>query len=131
MLRAFSFVYMLPPLPRRSGWVPTLLNPPAVSTFPERVTGSVCASTFSRLAQRSLTLRPVHSRCHQFVTCFIPKASTVSLPPQLLIWTPPVWASIVFTLTAGCGGSLISGLHVQSLALRGPDDIRWERPHLR
>ncbi len=76
-------VYMLPPLPRRSGWVPTLLNPPAVSTFPERVTGSVCASTFSRLAQRSLTLRPAHSRCHQFVTCIIPKASTVSLPPQL------------------------------------------------
>ena len=69
MLRAFSFVYMLPPLPRRSDWVPLLLNPPDVSTFPERVTGSVCASTFSRLAQRSLTLRPAHSRCHQFVTC--------------------------------------------------------------
>jgi len=60
---------MLPPLPRRSGWVPTLLNPPVVSTFPERVTGSVCASTFSRLARRSLALRPAHSRCHQFVTC--------------------------------------------------------------
>jgi hypothetical protein len=77
VLRAFSFVYMLPPLPRRSDWVPTLLNPPAVSTFPERVTGSVCASTFSRLARRSLALRPAHSRCHQFVTCIIPKASTV------------------------------------------------------
>src|SRR5271156_5111741 len=60
---------MLPPLPRRSDWVPLLLNPPVVSTFPERVTGSVCASTFSRLARRSLTLRPAHSRCHQFVTC--------------------------------------------------------------
>ena len=47
----------------------SLLNPPVVSTFPERVTGSVCASTFSRLARRSLALRPAHSRCHQFVTC--------------------------------------------------------------
>jgi hypothetical protein len=27
-----------------------------------------CASTFSRFARRSLTLRPTHSRCHQFVT---------------------------------------------------------------
>src|SRR3989440_5568694 len=38
---------------------------PAVSAFPERVTGSACASAFSRLAQRSLTLRPAHSRRHQ------------------------------------------------------------------
>src|SRR6202142_1543932 len=60
---------MRPPLPRRSDWVPHLLNPPVVSTFPERVTGSVCASSFSRLARRSLALRPAHSRCHQFVTC--------------------------------------------------------------
>jgi hypothetical protein len=65
VLRAFSFVYMLPPLPRRSDWVPLLLNPPAVATFPERVTGSVCASSFSRFAQRSLALRPAHSRCHR------------------------------------------------------------------
>jgi hypothetical protein len=57
-------VYMLPPLPRRSDWVPRLLNPPVVSTFPDRVCGSVCASTFSRLARRSLALRPAHSRCH-------------------------------------------------------------------
>src|SRR5260370_16350116 len=60
---------MLASLPRRRDWVPLLLNPPVVSTFPERVTGSVCASTFSRLARRSLALRPAHSRCHQFVTC--------------------------------------------------------------
>ena len=40
---------------------------PVVSAFPERVVGSACASTFSRLAQRSLALRPAHSRCHQFV----------------------------------------------------------------
>ena len=48
----------------------TLLVHPVVSAFPERVVGSACASSFSRLAQRSLTLRPAHSRCHQFVTLF-------------------------------------------------------------
>src|SRR6516164_5921132 len=44
------------------------LIPPAVSAFPERVVGSACASSFSRLARRSLALRPAHSRCHQCVT---------------------------------------------------------------
>ena len=43
--------------------------------------------TFSRLAQRSLALRPAHSRCHQIVTR-IPKASAISLPPQLLRLLP-------------------------------------------
>ena len=38
---------------------------PAVSAFPERVVGSACALSFSRLARRSLALRPVHSRCHR------------------------------------------------------------------
>jgi plasmid maintenance system antidote protein VapI len=41
---------------------------PDVSAFPERVIGSACALSFSRLARRSLALRPAHSRCHQFVT---------------------------------------------------------------
>src|SRR3984893_18535613 len=41
---------------------------PAVSAFPERVVGSACALSFSRIAQRSLALRPVTSRCHLFVT---------------------------------------------------------------
>ena len=40
----------------------------AVSAFPERVIGSACALSFSRLARRSLALRPAHSRRHQFVT---------------------------------------------------------------
>ena len=53
---------------------------PAVSAFPERVVGSACASSFSRLAQRSLTLRPAHSRGHLFVTRY-PKASAISSPP--------------------------------------------------
>src|ERR1700738_3166567 len=38
---------------------------PAVSAFPERVVGSACASSFSRLARRLLALRPAHSRCHR------------------------------------------------------------------
>src|SRR5215467_12450409 len=59
---------MLPPLPRRSVWAYRLLSHPAVSAFPERVVGSACASSFSRLARRSLALRPAHSRRHQFVT---------------------------------------------------------------
>src|ERR1700681_1967892 len=53
---------------------------PAVSAFPERVVGSACALSFSRLARRSLALRPAHSRRHQFVTRS-PKASATSLPP--------------------------------------------------
>jgi hypothetical protein len=59
---------MLSPLPRRSDWASSLLIRPVVSAFPDRVVGSACASTFSRFARRSLTLRPAHSRCHQFVT---------------------------------------------------------------
>src|SRR6202043_518434 len=38
---------------------------PAVSAFPDMAVGSACASSFSRLAWRSLALRPAHSRCHR------------------------------------------------------------------
>jgi hypothetical protein len=48
---------------------------------------SACASSVSRLARRSLALRPAHSRCHQFVTRY-PKASAISFPPQLLRLLP-------------------------------------------
>ena len=54
---------------------------------PEGVAGSACTSTFSRHARRSLTLRPAHSRGHQFVTRF-PKASDISSPPCLLRLLP-------------------------------------------
>jgi hypothetical protein len=47
-----------------------LLNPTVVSVFPDTAFGSTCASSFSRLARRSLALRPAHSRCHQFVASF-------------------------------------------------------------
>src|SRR5580658_8251332 len=43
---------------------------PAVTTFPENVVGSAYTSSFSRLARRSLALRPAHSRRHLYVTCY-------------------------------------------------------------
>src|SRR5580658_5136817 len=43
---------------------------PAVSAFPDNVVGSACTSSFSRPAQRSLALRPAHSRGHLYVTCY-------------------------------------------------------------
>src|SRR6202040_1149854 len=60
---------------------------PTVSAFPGRVAGSACTSTFSRLARRSLALRPAHSRGHQFVTRYS-KASDISSPPCLLRLLP-------------------------------------------
>src|SRR5580700_10921038 len=78
---------MLPPLPRCSSWAYSSLIHPAVSAFPERGAGSACTSSFSGLAQRSLTLRPAHSRGHLFVTRY-PKASDISSPPCLLRLLP-------------------------------------------
>ena len=43
---------------------------PAVTAFPDNVVGSACTSSFSRPAQRSLALRPAHSRRHLYVTCY-------------------------------------------------------------
>jgi hypothetical protein len=37
----------------------------SIFALPERVIGSACTSTYSRLARRSLALRPAHSRCHR------------------------------------------------------------------
>ena len=56
---------MLSPLPRHSVWVPLCSITPAVSVFPGSSAGSTCAFSFSRLARRSLALRPAHSRRHQ------------------------------------------------------------------
>ena len=55
---------MLSPLPRHSDWVPVSLTSPVVPAFPAWVDGSTCATSFSRIAQRSLTLRPAHSPSH-------------------------------------------------------------------
>jgi hypothetical protein len=79
---------MLSPLPRRSGWVHGLLASPTVSAFPDMAVGSARALSFSRLIRRSLELRPAHSRCHRISWHASPKASTVSLPPQLLRLLP-------------------------------------------
>ena len=38
---------------------------PAISAFPDMAVGSAYTSSFSRLARRSLALRPAHSRCHR------------------------------------------------------------------
>jgi hypothetical protein len=43
---------------------------PAVSAFPDNVVGSACTSSFSRPTQRSLALRPAHSRGHLYVTSY-------------------------------------------------------------
>jgi hypothetical protein len=42
---------------------------PIVSAFPEWVIGSARATTFSRIAQRSLALRPAHSPVHLREPC--------------------------------------------------------------
>src|SRR5712672_2536083 len=102
---------MLPP--PASGRIVSLSNP-AVSAFPERVVGSACALSFSRFAQRSLALRPAHSRCHQFVTR-IPKASASSLPPWLLRLLP----------AGAVAGWALHPLENAALSRRTPDaDIR-------
>src|SRR5262249_56004077 len=60
---------------------------PSISTFPETTIGSACTSSFSRIARRSLTLRPAHSRGHQTRDRY-PKASDISSPPCLLRLLP-------------------------------------------
>src|SRR5271168_3046446 len=60
---------------------------PTVSAFPGSTSGSACTSSFSRFAQRSLALRPAHSRGHQSRDRY-PKASDISSPPCLLRLLP-------------------------------------------
>ena len=61
---------MLPPLPGAAAGRRHRSSHPAVSAFPDNVVGSACTSSFSRIAQRSLALRPAHSRGHLYVTCY-------------------------------------------------------------
>src|SRR5262249_14999680 len=60
---------------------------PSISAFPETTIGSACTSTFSRIARRSLALRPAHSHGHQNRDLY-PKASDTSSPPCLLRLLP-------------------------------------------
>jgi hypothetical protein len=67
--RAF-LVYVLPHyLGAPAGRRPRSSHP-AVTAFPDNVVGSTCTSSFSRPVQRSLALRPAHSRGHLYVTCY-------------------------------------------------------------
>jgi len=65
VLRALSLCACRRHYPGAATGGPALLIRPAVSAFPDRVVGSACASSVSRLTQRLLTLRPAHSRCHR------------------------------------------------------------------
>ena len=88
VLRALSLCACCRHYPGTVTGGPALLIHPVISTFPERVVGSACASAFSRLTQRSLALRPAHSCCHQNLWPAISKASATSLPPLLLRLLP-------------------------------------------
>jgi hypothetical protein len=70
VLRALSLCTCCRHYPGAATGGPALLTHPVVSVFPTRVGGSTCAASFSRLARRSLALRPAHSRSHQFVARF-------------------------------------------------------------
>ena len=82
VLRALSLCTCCRHYPGTATGGPALLIPPAISAFPERVVGSACASSFSRLARRSLALRPAHSRCHQFVARFTQRLQPVRHLPD-------------------------------------------------
>ncbi len=68
VLRALSLCTCCRHYPGAATGLTVSLIRPIVSAFPGMAAGSTCASSFSRLARRSLALRPAHSRCHQFVT---------------------------------------------------------------
>ena len=82
VLRALSLCTCCRHYPGTATGGPALLIRPAISAFPERVVGSACASSFSRLARRSLALRPAHSRCHQFVARFTQRLQPVRHLPD-------------------------------------------------
>jgi hypothetical protein len=82
VLRALSLCACCRHYPGTATGGPTLLIRPAISAFPARVVGSACASSFSRLARRSLALRPAHSRSHQIVARFTQRLQPVRHLPD-------------------------------------------------
>ena len=70
MLRALSLCTCCRHYPGAAAGRRPRSSHPAVSAFPDNVVGSACTSSFSRFAQRSLALRPAHSRRHLYVTCY-------------------------------------------------------------
>ena len=83
---------------------------PAVSAFDEPAIGSACTSVFSRIARRSLALRPAHS--HRHLRDGYPRASDISSPPCLPRLLPagafgrvglaPTGKRRLFTAHTGC-----------------------------
>jgi hypothetical protein len=62
---AYAFlVYMLSPLPRRSDWAYSFAHSPQPYQPSPKGGRIVLRIILSRLARRSLALRPAHSRCH-------------------------------------------------------------------
>ena len=64
MLRAFSLCTCCRYYPGTATEGTFSLIPSAISAFPEMVVGSACATSFSEIARRSLTLGPAHSLDH-------------------------------------------------------------------
>ena len=64
VLRAFPLCTCCRHYPGTVTGSTALLIPPVLSAFPAMAGGSACATSFSRIAQRSLTLRPAHSLDH-------------------------------------------------------------------
>jgi len=88
VLRALSLCTCCRHYPGTAAGCAALLIRPAVSAFPANIVGSACASSFSRLARRSLrvtarTLAQPPSRGSHF-----PEASASSSPPWLLRLLP-------------------------------------------
>jgi hypothetical protein len=101
---------MLSPLPRHSDWVPVSLTSPAVPAFPAWVDGSACATSFSRIAQRSLTLRPAHSPSH-LVTLY-----TRGFSHFVTFMTAPIasgWSEICRVGLSPTGKRRLSTAHTQ------------------
>ena len=83
-----SLVYMPSPLPRRGDWVPSSAHFPSRVSLPRygsrvgpRIDLFEACSAFTRVTACTLALPP-------YFVARIPKASTVSLPPQLLRLLP-------------------------------------------
>ena len=70
MLRALSLCTCCRHYPGAAAGRRRRSSHPAVPAFPDNVVGSACTSSFSRPAQRSLALRPAHSRGHLYVTSY-------------------------------------------------------------
>jgi len=67
VLRALSLCACCRHYPGAATDGPALLARSVISAFPGMAARSACASSVSRFAQRSLALRPAHSRCHRIL----------------------------------------------------------------